>query len=201
MKRAELFHPRVFSDQEWAEGYYKRNAQNIKIVGKRFARLLKDCGFSNGRILDAGCGFAAVPIEIAKLIPGAEITGIDLGEPLLDLGRALIEKAGFTERIYLVKGDAEDLKYEKDWFDVIISTFMLHIVEKPVVMLNEIERVAKPGAKIMITDLRRGFLALLIKKFRTSFTAKEAMNIISQSNLRKGKLSNGPFWWDYMTGL
>jgi ubiquinone/menaquinone biosynthesis C-methylase UbiE len=201
MKRAELFHPRVFSDQEWAQGYYKRNTNNIKMVGKRFASILKNSGFSNGKILDVGCGFATIPVEIAKLIPGAEITGIDLGEPLLELGRTLIDKAGVKERINLLKGDAENLKYEDDSFDVVINAFMLHIVENPVIMLNEMERVAKPDARIMITDLRRGFLALLIKKFKTSFTAGEAMNIINQSNLRKGKLSNGPFWLDYMIGL
>ena len=201
MKRAELFHPRVFSDNEWAEGYYKRNAQNIKMVGKRLAKLLKDSGFSGGKVLDTGCGFAAVPIEIAKIIPGAEITGIDLGEPLLELGRRLIDKAGLKDRIKLFKGDVEELKYDRDSFDVVINTFMLHIVENPVIMLNEIERVARPYARIMITDLRRGFLALMIKKFKTSFTAEEAMNIINQSNLRKGKPSNGPFWWDYMIAL
>lgn len=201
MKRLELFHPRVFNDQEWAEGYYKRNALNIKRVGKRFAELLKKSGFTDGKILDVGCGFASIPIEVAKAVPGTEITGIDLGEPLLDIGRSLIEKAGFKERINLLNGDAENLQFEKDSFDVVINSFMLHIVEKPVVMLNEIERVAKPDAKIMITDLRRGLLAYFIKKFKTSFTSEEAMNIIGKSEIRKGKLSNGPFWWDYMVGI
>jgi len=37
MKKQELFHPRVFDDRDWAEGYYKRNAKNIKRVGQRFA--------------------------------------------------------------------------------------------------------------------------------------------------------------------
>lgn len=201
MKRAKLFHPRVFSDKEWAEGYYKRNAQNIKRVGQRFAKLLKASGFTGGKILDAGCGFAIIPIEIAKVIPGAEITGIDLGEPLLDLGRSLIDKEELTGKIILENGNAENVKYENDSFDVVINTFLLHIVEKPVVMLNELERVAKPDAKIMITDLRRGFLALLVKKFQTAFTSEEAEKIINESNLRKGILSNGPFWWDYMIGI
>lgn len=106
MKRADLFHPRVFSDREWAEGYYKRNAQNITRVGKRFAKLLKDSGFTGGNILDVGCGFAAIPIELAGTFPNAEITGIDLGEPLLDLGQSLVDKAGLKERITLLPGDA-----------------------------------------------------------------------------------------------
>jgi hypothetical protein len=56
MKQIGLFHPRVFDDQEWAEGYYKRNRKNIERVGKRLAGLLKTIGFTGGTILDVGCG-------------------------------------------------------------------------------------------------------------------------------------------------
>jgi ubiquinone/menaquinone biosynthesis C-methylase UbiE len=201
MKRADLFHPRVFSDREWAEGYYKRNVRNITLVGKRFVKLLKASGFAGGKVLDVGCGFAAIPIELAAAFPHAEITGIDLGEPLLDLGRSLVDKAGLKERITLLPGNAEDVHFEKDSFDVVVNSFMLHIVEQPVTMLNELERVARPDARIMITDLRRGLLALVIKKFRTAFTLDEAMDIIKKSAVRKGVPSTGPFWWDYMVGM
>lgn len=198
MKKQELFHPRVFDDREWAEGYYKRNAKNIKQTGQRLAKLLKDNGFAGGNILDAGCGFAAVPIELARVFPDAEITGIDLGEPLLDLGRELIEKAAIKSNIILKKGDVENLEFNDDSFDLIINTFMLHIVENPVRMLNEMERVAKPDGKIMITDLNRNFLSLFLKKFKVSFTLDEALEIINKSNLRKGIPSTGLFWYDYM---
>lgn len=198
MKKQELFHPRIFDDREWAEGYYKRNAKNIALTGQRLAKLLKDIGFPAGRILDAGCGFAAVPIELARVLPDADITGIDLGEPLLDLGRELIEKAAIKSKIVLKKGDVENLEFDDNSFDLIISTYMLHVVEDPVRMLNEMERVAKPDGKIMITDLNRNFLAFFLKKFRTAFTKEEAIKIIEKSNLRPGTVSTGLFWYDYM---
>lgn len=65
-------------------------------------------------------------------------------------------------------------------------------------MLNETERITKPKGKILITDLRRGMLAYFIRKFRTSYTLKEAEAIIKQSDIRKGELSSGFFWWDYL---
>jgi ubiquinone/menaquinone biosynthesis C-methylase UbiE len=198
MKKQELFHPRVFDDREWAEGYYKRNARNITMVGRRFAKLLLDNGFTGGRILDVGCGFAAVPIELARAFQDVEITGIDLGEPLLEIGMELIQKHGFTEKIKLQAGDAENLEFDDDSFDLVTNTFMLHVVEDPVKMLNETERVTKPDGQIMITDLNRNWLSLFIKKFRTAFTLDEALGIINKSQLRKGKPSTGPFWWDYM---
>jgi ubiquinone/menaquinone biosynthesis C-methylase UbiE len=199
MKQIDLFHPRVFDNQEWADGYYRRNKRNIAQVGKRFAKLLKKSGFVNGTILDVGCGFAAVPIEIAKTFPEAKITGIDLGEPLLDIGQSLIDKEGLENQINILKGDAQNLQFENERFDVVINTFLAHIVENPVLMLNEIERVTKPEGTILITDLRRGVLAYLIKKFRTAHTKEEASHIIKKSNIRKGKLSSGVFWWDYIS--
>lgn len=201
MKRADLFHPRVFNEKKWAEGYYKRNARNIARTGKRFSGILKDGGFSGGRVLDAGCGFAAVPIELAKAFPGTEIIGIDLGEPLLGIGEKLVNEAGLTGKISLFKGDVQKLKYEDNSFDLVVCSYMLHIVDDPVNMLNEIERVAKPEGKIMITDLRRGLLANFIKKFRTSYTLEEALEVIQRSDLRDGKTSKGPFWWDYTAGV
>jgi ubiquinone/menaquinone biosynthesis C-methylase UbiE len=201
MKRANLFHPRVFDDQEWAEGYYKRNAWNISQTGKRLAKVLMSGRFKSGRILDAGCGFAAVPIEIAKVFPDVQIIGIDLGEPLLEIGNRLVHEAGFEKRITLMKGDVHELPFEDKYFDSIISSYMLHIVEDPVVMLNEIERVAKTDARVIITDLRRGLLANISKKLRTALTLEEAIEIFNKSSLRPGRSFKGPFWWNYTVGV
>ncbi len=198
MKQIDLFHPRVFRDQDWAEGYYKRNRKSIEKVGQRLARLLKSMGFTEGTILDVGCGFATVPIEIAKAFPKATITGIDLGEPLLKIGRKLINNNGLENQIVLLNGDAQNLQYDDSSFDVVINSFLIHIVEDPIQMLNEIERVAKPEGIILITDLRRGFLAYIIKKFRTAHTLEEASELLGKSKIRYGRFASGPFWWDYI---
>lgn len=201
MKRADLFHPRIFDDQVWAEGYYKRNANSIKRVGKRFVQLLKSSGFEKGRILDAGCGFGAVAVEIAQSFNDVEIVGIDLGKPLLKLGQRLAEKSGVKDQIDFFEGDVQKLDFETDSFDVVINTFMIHIVEDSVKMLNEIERVTKQQGRIMITDLRRIWLGLVVKKLKTAFTLEEAMEVIKKSDIRPGRFSKGPFWWDYMVDV
>ncbi len=200
MKKIELTHPRIFEDADWASGYYKRNKNSIQRMGARLAGVLKKMDFQGGKVLDAGCGFASIPIEIAKAFPEAEITGIDLADPLLEIGRHLLTDAGLSDRISLYKGDAQKMDFPDDSFDLVINTFLLHIVEEPVQMLSEIERVAKPDAIILITDLRRGFLANFVKKFRMSNTLDEAMEVIGQSQLRKGKPGKGLFWWDYFCG-
>jgi ubiquinone/menaquinone biosynthesis C-methylase UbiE len=197
MKQAELFHPRIFDTKEWAVGYYKRNNRSIERMGHRIVELLKSNGFTGGKVLDVGCGFAAIPVEIAREFPNTEITGIDMGEPILELGRKLVRQEGMQKQIKLERADAQDLPFESDSFDLVISTFLFHIVEDPASMLNEIERVTKSDGKIMITDLRRGWLAYAIREFRKAYTLSEARHIFQKTKLREGKLSVGPFWWDY----
>ncbi|WP_421919569.1 class I SAM-dependent methyltransferase [Marinifilum sp.] len=201
MKQIALFHPRVFEDKEWAEGYYKRNRRNIKKVGKRLANHLKTIGFNEGTILDVGCGFAAVAVEIAKAFPKAKIVGLDLADPLLDIGNKIIVEENLKDQITLLKGNAHNLKFENSSFDVVINSFLLHIVEHPTQMLNEIDRVVKTNGVILITDLRRGFLAYFINKLKTAYTKEEASVILKESNIRKGKLSSGLFWWDYFVDV
>lgn len=132
MKRQALFHPVVFNDEEWAQGYYHRNKKNIEQVGKRLSSLLKKSDFKGGKILDVGCGFASVDIEIAKAFPQSEIIGIDMGEALMDIGRKLVREAGLENQIKLIKGDAHDLAFGDKEFDLVVNTFLLHIVENPV---------------------------------------------------------------------
>jgi 2-polyprenyl-3-methyl-5-hydroxy-6-metoxy-1,4-benzoquinol methylase len=201
MKRIDLFHPRVFSDPEWAEGYYNRNKINITRVAFRLVDILRRSGFKGGKILDAGCGFGVIPIELAKRFPDSEIVAVDLGEPLLEKAGSLARAAGVGDKIIFRKGDVQKMDYEDHSFDLVINTFMLHVVEDPVAMLNEIERLANENGIILISDLRRIWLGHIMKKLKSSFTLEEGLNIINRSNLRQGQPARGPFWWDYFTGL
>jgi ubiquinone/menaquinone biosynthesis C-methylase UbiE len=201
MKRIELFHPRVFSDQEWAEHYHKRNLKNIQRTAWRLAGKLEKAGFAEGDILDAGCGFGAVALKFAQRFPAAKVTGVDLAEPLLEKARSAVEQGGVADRVFLSMGDVQDLQFPDNSFDLVVNSFLTHIVEDPVKMLDELERVAKPDGIIMITDLRRNWLGLFVKKLGTALTLEEALEIVGKSAIRPGKASNGPFWWDYMVGV
>jgi len=197
MKKIELAHERVFSEVKMAESYYRRQKLSIRSMGKNMAKTLKSDGLSDGKLLDVGCGFAAIPIEIAKAVPGVHILGVDLSEPLLEIGRNDICEAGFESRIELRKGDAHNLDFPDNSFEAVINTFLLHIVKDPIAMLNEIERVAKPGACIIIADLRRIILGYFIRKFHMTHSLKEAVDIIESTDLREGVARKGLFWWEY----
>ena len=201
MKRSKLFHPRVFTDENWAEGYYRRNAKNIVRTAKRLIAILKRSGFKGGRILDVGSGFGAISIELAKAYPESEIIGIDLSKPLLRLSKELAEKELDGNKPEFMEADVMQIPFEDANFDLIINAYMLHVVEDPVKMSNEMRRVCKPNGIIMMTDLRRNALAYLVKKLKTSYTKREAAEILQKTDIKEGNFTKGPFWWDYFTGL
>jgi ubiquinone/menaquinone biosynthesis C-methylase UbiE len=198
LKRAELFHPRVFDDVEWAQGYYKNNKESIAQTGRRLGKMLTRLDVRKGHLVDLGCGFGGVDAEIAILHPEIRITGIDLGKPLLDIAEDLADRKTVEDRVSFAKGDVLNVDLPDDSADIVVSSYMVHIVEDPLRMLAEIERIAKPKATILITDLRRVWVAWFEKKLRTALSTQEARELLGRSALRSGVFATGPFWWDYI---
>ena len=56
-------------------------------------------------------------------------------------------------------------------------------------MLNEIERVLKPGGYLFVKDPRRSWLGIFEREVKSSFTLDEAKKLVGQSKLRKGTFS------------
>ena len=77
------------------------------------------------------------------------------------------------------------------------STNMVHGVSKPIIMLNEIERVLKPDGYLFIKDLRRSWLGIFESEIKSAFTLDEAKKLIEQSELRKGTFSKSVLWWNF----
>ncbi len=200
MKRNPLNHPRVFNDSTWAMGYYERNKKNNRKVGKRICRILKQHNFNGIKVLDAGCGFAGVSMQIAKYCPEIHIHAVDLSEPLIDLGNKFVQAQNMQSRIDLSIANVENLSaFPDNSFDCVVSSFVLHIVENPEKMLAELERVCKPEGIIILTDLRRGTLARIAPKLKKSFSYKEFKTCIQHAPIRKGSIGKGPFWSDYIS--
>lgn len=94
-------------------------------------------------------------LDFPHLPSGAEYTG-------LDLTPAMLARAGRRVRpeqtIQLETGDAMDLPFEDERFDVVIMHLILAVVPDPGRALGEAERVLKTGGRILILDkfLRRG---------------------------------------------
>jgi ubiquinone/menaquinone biosynthesis C-methylase UbiE len=197
MKRAPVTHERIFSDADHAARYAQRHQKMAENLGQEVARKLHARGFQGGRIIDVGCGSGATAIVLAQEFPQSEIVGIDLSEPLLHLATQAAQAAGLADRVRFETGDAESIRYEGNSFDVVLNLNMVHIVEHPIQMLDEIERILVPHGFLFIVDLRRSWLGLFEKEMKSALTPQEAKTLFAQSKLRVGDFSSSLIWWRF----
>lgn len=197
MKRASTTHERIFDDGDYAARYAQQHQKMAENLGREVAGKLHARGFQGGRIIDVGCGSGATAIVLAQEFPQSEVVGIDLSKPLLHLASQAAQAAGLADRVRFEIGDAERIAYEDNSFDVVLSLNMVHIVEHPIQMLNEIERILVPEGSLFIVDLKRSWLGLFEKEMNSSLTLQEARTLLAQSKLRAGNFSASLIWWRF----
>jgi len=123
--------------------------------------------------------------------------GIDLSEPLLELAAQSARTAGVDGRVTFERADAQQIPYDDGAFQAVVNVQMLHIVEDPVAMLDELERVLAPDGFLFMADIRRSWIGLFDKVFRTGLTVDEARALVGRSQVRDGAFSSGLLWWQY----
>jgi ubiquinone/menaquinone biosynthesis C-methylase UbiE len=196
MKRSPLVHERVFSG-DFADDYARKHGKIAEKFGRDVAQKLVQRGFQAGRILDAGCGFGTTAIVLGQAFPQSQVVGIDLSEPLLALAIQDAHAAGLDARVAFEKADVQEIPYDDGVFDVVVNVQMLHIVDDPVAMLEEMERMLAPDGFLFMADIRRSWVGLFDKVFRSGLTLEEARALVRRSKLRDGAFSSDLLWWRY----
>jgi ubiquinone/menaquinone biosynthesis C-methylase UbiE len=125
------------------------------------------------------------------------VVGVDLSKPLLDYARGSIDGESVESRLRFEIGNVEKMPFEDDSFDAAFNVSMVHWVNDPVSMLNEIERILKPGALIFVRDLRYSWLRVFEGEIGNAFTLAQARNIIGDSKLREGSFFSSLLWWNF----
>lgn len=128
---------------------------------------------NEGTILDLGTGPGYLPVEIAKRSLAINVIGVDLSRKLVDMARSNAAKAGLTDRLAFQTGNAGRLAFDNSFFDMVISTGMLHSLKEPVAVLREIHRVLKAGREAWIFDPARVASQVDRDKWKASLTLRE----------------------------
>lgn len=102
-------------------------------------------------ILDLACGTADLSIASLKLKP-EQVTGIDISENMVELGKKKIRKINAEDIIDLGVGDSEELPFEENSFDAIIVAFGVRNFENLQKGLMEAHRVLKNGGRMVILE-------------------------------------------------
>lgn len=108
---------------------------------------------SPAEILDVATGTADVAIAMARRLPEAHITGIDLSQGMIDVGLKKIEAAALSDRITLRRADCLSLPYDDNSFDAITVAYGVRNFERLADGYAEMLRVLRPGGRITVIEL------------------------------------------------
>lgn len=130
----------------WAAGDYPAIARRqLWEVGPR---IVHAAGVRAGDdVLDVACGTGNAALRAAQA--GGRVTGVDLTPELFDTARRLAAEADV--QIEWVQGDAEELPFEDESFDVVLSTFGCMFAPRHAVTAHELARVLRPGGRLAVT--------------------------------------------------
>jgi demethylmenaquinone methyltransferase/2-methoxy-6-polyprenyl-1,4-benzoquinol methylase len=102
-------------------------------------------------ILDIATGTGDLAIMMAQT-QAKKITGIDISEGMLDVGRKKVAAKHLSEKIELTLADSENLPFEDNIFDAVTVGFGIRNFETLEKGLAEIFRVLKPGGIFVILE-------------------------------------------------
>lgn len=139
---ADLITIKGRQQQTWASGDFDRIATTITIVGEL---LCEAVDVRPGQsVLDVGTGSGNTAIAAARQF--CKVTGVDYVLALLERGRA--RAACERLEINFTEGDAENIPFADDSFDVVLTTFGSMFAPDQEKAASELLRVCKSGGKI-----------------------------------------------------
>jgi ubiquinone/menaquinone biosynthesis C-methylase UbiE len=105
----------------------------------------------NMKVLDIGCGLGFPLVELSqRLGNSSKVYGLDPWQSALDRVR-LKMKVYSIENIEIVEGRAEEMPFENNFFDLIVSNNGINNVEDMQQTIRECFRVCKTGAQMVLT--------------------------------------------------
>jgi len=148
----------------WSLGDWRSRGQFVPPVSSYLTRLVKLQ--AEDSVLDVACGYGNT--AITARMQGAKVTGIDITPKLLALAKEEEKVAGING-IDWKEGDAEDLPFEDESFNVVLSTFGHIFAPNQELAGKEIIRVLKKGGRLGFTswppELAVGKLSEVVSKY------------------------------------
>jgi ubiquinone/menaquinone biosynthesis C-methylase UbiE len=113
------------------------------------------------RVLDVGCGRGLLTVGAARRLLNGKVVGLDVwkrGAITGNRAHAVLENARIehvSDRVEVKEGDARELPFGNETFDVVVSNFVVHEMnsrQDREAMMSEVARVLKPGGQVALVD-------------------------------------------------
>ncbi len=101
-------------------------------------------------LLSVGCGPGVILKAASELHPSIWATGLDISVERI---REAIQKTRDNPRLHFVFGDAHQMQFPANSFDVVYSRMLMQYVPDKELVLKEMMRVCRPGGVVLLQDL------------------------------------------------
>lgn len=153
----------TYQAAEKVQKYYAWRAANYDALAeweKEFhAEAVQMADAQKGQhVLVVACGTGRGMIELAQAVgPTGRVDALDLSQDMVEQARAKSEELGLDDRVYFKQGNARELPYADETFDIVYNGYMLDLIPldgfEPI--LKEMQRVLKPGGKLVLLNMSK----------------------------------------------
>jgi demethylmenaquinone methyltransferase/2-methoxy-6-polyprenyl-1,4-benzoquinol methylase len=143
-------------------------------------------------ILDVATGTGDFAFTSYKILKPEQITGIDISDGMLEIGRKKVKKLGLESQVQLLNGDSEAIFFDDSSFDAVTVAFGVRNFENLERGLSEIYRVLKPRGKLIVLEFSKPSLPVIknLYNFYMRFVTPKIGKLISKNNEAYQYLNN-----------
>jgi len=155
--------PAMYPTEQAAQKYYDRRAQSYDATtlweGGHHKETIRLAVIRDGEhVLEVACGTGRATTDIAKAVGiSGHVDAIDMNETMLSHARAKIQQLGLEGIVRFKTGNAKQLPYPDQTFDLLYNAYMFDLIpeaEFPLIM-GEFYRVLKPGGRVVMLNLSK----------------------------------------------
>jgi len=123
-----------------------------RLLTGRYRR--RQFGDATGRVLDVACGTGT---NFRYLPRSVDLVGIDVSPEMLTKAREQLDRLARDGTLHRM--DAQALEFDDDSFDTVVSSLSTCTFPDPIAALREMERVCRPGGRILLVEHGRSDVA------------------------------------------
>lgn len=121
-------------------------------IDKRWRRKTVQRMATSGHVLDVAIGTADLTIEMLRQGKAQRVTGIDLSEQMMAVGKSKVERKKSKDKVSFVYGNAQAMPFDDASYDGVTCAYGCRNFSDLDAGLKEMYRVLKPGGQVTILE-------------------------------------------------
>lgn len=121
---------------------------------------------SGQKVLDLAGGTGDLAAKFARIVgDSGEVVLADINDSMLNVGKEKLRNMGIVSNVRFVQANAECLPFPDNHFDLITIAFGLRNVTDKLAALKSMQRVLKPGGRLLVLEFSKPANPLLTQAY------------------------------------